>query len=171
LAEQASQQVAAAKAAAAAAKKKQADLADPKSYRRVKKEDGGFDFFDPDGNQIDIASIVQRTGTKPRDWIEDSENPIDIQYMEDYDNLQDYAKALLTKNTKKIEQYRASAPELSQYDDRGGVNRLIETFRKNYQRYYVPRSENANAWGASPDRTVVPTYQTGEEDLTEYGGL
>lgn len=176
LAEQASEQVAYAKAQAAAAKaaakKKQDDMADPKAYRKVRKEDGGFDFVAPDGSLVDIATLTQRTGTRAMDWIDDSENPIDIQYLEDYQNLQDYAKSILGKNKAKVDSYRAAAPELRQYDGVGGVNKLIETFKKNYERYYVPRSQDQNAWGRSPGRTVVPTYSSGdEEDLTGYEGL
>ena len=159
------EQEAAAKRAAALAQQKQEDATDPSKYRQVKKADGGYDFFDPDGNQIDIATLSQRTKTTPAYWVKDSENPIDVQYLEDQTNMNDYIKAILSKDKKKVEAYRAATPGLSQFDDRGGVDRLIGQFKKSYQRYYTPRSENPRAWGAAPPRLpVVPSYQVGEEE-------
>lgn len=155
------------KRAAAAAKQKERDMADPENYRRVKKDDGGYDFFAPDGSQIDIATLTERTGTRPTDWIDDSENPIDIQYREDSKNLEDYINAVLTRDNKKLEAYRKSRPELSQYDDRGGVDRLINDFKQSYQRYYQPKQ-----WGAAPGRAVVPTATTGSSyGLDDGGGI
>lgn len=153
--------------AAAQKKEREADLSDPSKYRVVKKEDGGFDFFAPDGSQVDIATLSSRTSTKPSDWIKDSENPIDIQYMNDYANLQDYVSAVLSKDKKKVDEYRAGSPQLSQYDDRGGIDRLIEQFQKSYNRYYVP-----SKWGESPGGPVVPTRQTGTSfGLGDTGGI
>lgn len=156
--------------AAAATKQKQADLTNPKSYRKVKKKDGGFDFYDPDGNQVDIATITQRTGAKAREFIKDSENPIDIQYMEESDNLQDYITAKLSGNKKKYQEYEQANPELKRYQGKGGVDKLISKFKQRYERYYVPRSENPNAWGTRPsDNPLVPYRMSVEEDEEDSG--
>ncbi len=157
------QQKAAAAAAKAAAKKKEADLADIRAYRIVKKSDGGYDFFDPTNKQVDIATLTQRTGTKPSELLKESENPIDIQYVQDYQNLQDYAQAILSGDKKKAQTYRNSAPELKKYDDRGGVQRLFNDFQSHYKRYYVP-----SAWGESPGSALVPSAQS-ENDVLSQG--
>ncbi len=155
----AEQRAAAARAAAAAAKKAD-DMKDPNKYRRVKKDDGGYDFFDPDGNQVDIATLTERTQTSATDWIKDSENPIDIQYQEDFNNLQDYMRAVAGGDKEKAEAYQKSSPELQQFNDRGGLDRLMKQFKQSYQRYYVPRSTDAQAWGASPGGPTVPATQS-----------
>lgn len=157
--------------AAKIAAQKEADKADFKAYRVVKKSDGGYDFFDPDGQQVDIATLTQRTGVNPVDILKDSENPIDIQYVQDYNNLQDFVRAVLSGDRKKVESYTAAKPELNQYKDKDGINRLIQDFRQAYQRYYIPRSINPQAWGAKvPGSAVVPTGLTGADALLGASG-
>lgn len=137
-------------------------LTDPNAYKKVRKQDGGFDFFDPQGNQVDIATVADRTGTKAGDWVSDSENPIDIQYNNDYKNLQGFMDAVLSKDQAKIDQFTSTDPNLQQYiSGRGGIDRLMQEFKKAYQRYYTPRSVDQQAWGQAPSRVVVPTPQSG----------
>lgn len=126
-----------------------ADQADPKSYSKVKKADGGFDFFDSKGNQIDIATLAQKTQTKPTDWIDDSENPIDIQYREQKKNLDKYIAAKIGGNKKVADAYETSDPALKQYQGVGGAHQLAMDFAKAFQRYYVPRTQDPQAWGAN----------------------
>lgn len=160
----AQQQVEAQKAAAAAAKaaandaqQKAQDLQDINKYRIVQKDDGGYDFFDPTGAQVDIATLSQRTGTKPVQVLKNSENPIDQQYVQDYGNLQNYVQAVVSGDRKTVDSYQAAEPNLKQYNDKGGVQKLIDQFKQTYQRYYTPRSVNAQAWGYPNGNTVVPT--------------
>ena len=67
----------AAASAAAAAKKKKSDLI------RVKKEDGGFDFFDGDGNPITAAQYAQVNDITISDALKGSENGMDTAYIND----------------------------------------------------------------------------------------
>lgn len=147
-------------------------MADPKNYRKVKKQDGGFDFFDPQGNQLDIATVASRTGTKAMDWVSDSENPIDIQYLNDYKNLQGFMDAVLSKDEETIKKYTGTDPNLQRYiSGRGGINNLLMDFKKAYQRYYTPRSADPQAWGQAPSRVVVPTPQSNSYGLGGGGGI
>lgn len=162
----AAQRAAAAKAEAEA-KQKAADEADINKYRFVQKPDGGYDFFAPDGQQVDIATLSQKTGVKPVDILfnsklgTDSQNPIDIQYAEDQKNLNDYIRAKLSNNKTKVQGYEAAKPELSQYQGQGGAHKLITDFQGYYQRYYVPRSVNPTAWGYNPgSNPLVPSPDT-----------
>lgn len=162
---------AAAEHAAALAKQKQEDMSDPKKYRQVKKDDGGYDFFDPEGNQVDIATLTSRTQTKAGDWLSDSENPIDMQYLAESKNLNEYINAKLSRNTKVSDAYEEANPELKKYQGKGGVHQLADAFKKRYERYYVPRSQNANAWGTRPgDNPLVPSRNTSDELDSGIGG-
>lgn len=150
----------------------QQDLTNLKSYTIVKKGDGGYDFYDPTGQQVDIATVSQRTGTSPKDLVANSENPIDIQYRNDQTNLQDYVNAVLSGDKKKIAAYQAAQPALKQYTGRGGVDQLIQKFKQEYQRYYVTRAQNPNAWGAVPGGPVVPTADSSAfAQLDTSGGV
>lgn len=159
------EQKAAAAKAAAEAKQRQQDLQDPSKYRAVQKPDGGYDWYAPDGKQVDIATLTQQTGTSPTDWIAGkygkSQNPVDIQYAQDSKNLEDFVNAVLGGDTKKVQQYTDKEPQLANYSDKGGISKLINEFQQNYQRYYVPRAQDANAWGASPGNLTVQNPSQG----------
>jgi hypothetical protein len=132
-------------AAAAAAKRaaelkiqKEQDLTDKDKYRRIRKADGGYDFVDPEGKQIDIATLSKRTNTKPEYWVSDSENPIDIQYIGQKKHLDTYLQAKLGGDQKTVDAYEASDPTLKDYQGKGGPHKLIQDFYSHFRRYYEP---------------------------------
>jgi hypothetical protein len=153
-------QVENARAAASAHAQQIADLADPSKYKRVPKQDGGFDFIGPDGQQVDIATLASRTNTDPSDWVKDSNNPIDVQYLNDYSNMKKFMDAVVSKDTNAIKQFTDSDPNLSHYQSKGGLQQLLQDFHNTYQRYYVTRAQNPQAWGYAPGNPVVNAPQT-----------
>ena len=161
-AQNASTAVQAQEEAAKIAAQKQQDLGDFKAYKIVKKNDGGYDFFDPTGQQVDIATLSQRTGANPADVLKDSQNPIDIQYVNDYQNLQKLGNALLNGDKATVQAYTDADKSLKKYaTTRGGYQQLVNDFQKYYQRYYLTRSVSPTAWGISPaDHPFVPTPQS-----------
>lgn len=128
-----------------------ADSADANKYTLQKKADGGYDFFDPEGNQVDIATYAAKTGKKPSDILKDSENPIDIQYREDYKNLQDLLTAVVNNDTEALDSYRQKAeaegiPDITKQKPQD----VIDAFKAYYKRYYVTREQDPTAWGQAP---------------------
>lgn len=128
------------------------DMKDPNKYKKVRKEDGGFDFFDPTGKQVDIATYSRNTGIRPSDVLGDSENPIDIQYLRDKDNLQKYIQAYYDKDEETINDYKKNEPRLANIKT---PDELIKLFKQSYQRYYVPRTQDPNAWGQNPGESLL----------------
>jgi len=147
---------------AAIAAKKAADVADASKYRSVPKQDGGFDFFDPEGNQVDIATLTNRTNTKASDWIKDSTNPIDTQYLEDTKNLNGLIQAVQSKDTSALNKYKKGfadngLPDLTQ----SKVEDILNQYHQYYKRYYLTRQEDPSAWGTRPNENpLVPAPQT-----------
>lgn len=84
------------------------DKLDPGKYRKERKDDGGFSFYDPEGNEIDIDTYAKRTGQRRVDAIKDSENPIDLQYINDWQNMNDLMQAT----------YNGDEDRLSEFDER-----------------------------------------------------
>ena len=80
-------QEAARAAASAAASAKLAALQDPSKYKQVQKPDGGYAFYDPLGNEISAAQFAAINNTTPAKVLADSQNPIDIAYHQDFNNL------------------------------------------------------------------------------------
>lgn len=86
------------KAAADAAAQAQKDIQDPSKYQKVPAQDGGYKFYDPLGNEISAQQYAQVTGTSPSKVLADSQNPIDVQYQQDYNQLQQYIRDKGAKN-------------------------------------------------------------------------
>lgn len=74
-------------------KQRISDRLDPNKYAKVRKEDGGFDFFDPEGKKIDVKTYAIRTNSRVSDALADSENTDDITYLSDYKDLQELISA------------------------------------------------------------------------------
>lgn len=163
-AEEAERAAAAGRAAAERARKAKEEAAlaikDPKRYERVKKKDGGYDFFftDPSGKrqQVDIATLINNTGDDREKWLSGSENPIDVQYLDEQNTVRDFMTAVTTKDRDKIDEYKQRAlkesnVDLSPYADKeGGLDALIKQFYTKYRRYYT------SDWGASPGAPLIP---------------
>jgi hypothetical protein len=149
------------KEARALAEKRRAIMEDPNSWRVQQKEDGGYDFFDPTGKQVDIATYAQATNQKPYDIVKSSDNPIDMQYTQDYNYLTEYIEALQNKDKGKVDAMRSQDPRFSNYDDVGGIDRLLNDFKNYYKRYYTTRDEDKNAWGARPEGMIFRNPDAG----------
>lgn len=91
--------------AEAARKQKLAEIEamlDPSKYQRVRKEDGGFAFFDPTGKEIGIDTYAKRTGLRPADILKDSDNPIDRQFVNDFANMNELMTASFNNDTETV---------------------------------------------------------------------
>lgn len=168
------------KKADAAAKKLEEDMSDFSKYKQVQKDDGGYDFFDPLGNQVDIATLSQRTGKRPAEIVQDSQNPIDQQYLQDYTRLKDYGQAFYDSAKgdkaaiKIIEQYNQQDKNLKKLFDEFGnkspdeyLGKVRDLFFNHYKRYYIPRTQDPTAWGTTPSRPLFANQQN--FPLSDYG--
>lgn len=134
-------------------------------YKKVKRGDGGFGFYDGDGNEISASDYAIATGKKPSEVLSDSENPIDIGYLEDYKNLQDYMQAKFnskgdSKSAAKAKQIEASIKK-SFGIDVGKMNpaSLIDKFKAAYPTVY-----GGNKAGVPVGQTFISRGNQQEED-------
>ncbi len=163
LGNQAQKTVADQEAAAAAAKKAK------QNYQRVKKADGGYGFFDGNGNEISAYDYANIVGKNPADVLADSENPIDIGYSEDYKNLNDYIKNKLNSKQDATSASAAKAVE-DQVSKAHGVDlgtmnpqQIIEAFKAAYPTVYGRTGTSGKASGGT---FIAPPQQA---DLTGGG--
>lgn len=111
---------------------KEQNKRDPNKYQVKRKEDGGFAFFDPDGNQIGIDQYTKNTGVKAVDVLRDSENPVDLQYVDEYDNLRTLIKAINDDDTVTVSSFRSQNPSLGETTPDG----LMRAFVSRYPHIY-----------------------------------
>jgi len=69
------------------------DSQDPAKYQKVKRADGGFDFFKPDGTNISAGEYAQVLGKNVKDVLEDSDNLNDSIFREGYEGVRGVAEA------------------------------------------------------------------------------
>lgn len=104
--------------------------------QRVRKEDGGFAFFDENGNEISAKQFAELTGNTTTDILSDSENPIDIQYLNDYKNLQDFMNAATTGDRDTLDAYYQQNNNLRSLSPAD----VIKQFRQAYPTVYGTRN-------------------------------
>lgn len=88
------------------------DQIDPSKYQRIRKNDGGFAFYDPSGKEIDIDTFAKATGNRRTDVLKDSENPLDQQFIGDFAAMNDLAQAIYQNDRETITSYMSAYPDL-----------------------------------------------------------
>jgi hypothetical protein len=152
--------------AAASAKKSKA------KYRRIKRSDGGFGFYDPDGNEISAHDYAAATDSTPSQVLSDSENPIDIGYQQDYKNLQEYINNKL--NAKHDQEANDAAVATEQQVKKAyGVDlgkltpsQLIDKFKEQYPTIYGRKNT-----GVPAGQVFVPRRQEVDPTGGSGGGV
>lgn len=155
LAQQDQVSVSNAKQAAADAQARAAAFADKSKYTVVQRSDGGFGFYGPDGKEVTAAQYANNTGQKLTDVLKDSQNPIDIRYIQDQQNLTKYLQA--KANSKFDPKQKAIAQQIeSQVNQAYGLNlgqqnpsQLIQLMQANYPTIYGPNQNNAPGYSGS----------------------
>ena len=88
------------------------DKLDPSKYRRVRSADGGFEFFDPSGKKINIDQYAQITGQRLVDVLKDSENPTDLEYVNDWSNMNTLMQAVYNGDAATATSFLDQNPSL-----------------------------------------------------------
>lgn len=109
------------------------DKMDPSKYRMARKEDGGFDFFDPEGNPIDVTQYSKATGRSPAEILAKSENPFDIQYLNDYGNTRTMIDAIQTGDQETLQSLLANGNEI---DPKSTAQDVMKELIKKYPHLY-----------------------------------
>lgn len=78
------------------------DKNDPAKYQKIKRQDGGFDFFNPKGEKIAPGEYAQVQGKSISDIFSDSDNLYEQQFRSDYESLNKLGQAWASGNTEEI---------------------------------------------------------------------
>lgn len=122
----------AAEQARQAALQKAKDKIDPSKYTVVRKDDGGFDFFDPDGNAVDVKQYAAVTGKTPAEILADSDNPFDRQFVNDYSNARTLVDAIQQGDTDTINSFTASDQSISNMKPEDLMKELVRRYPNIY---------------------------------------
>lgn len=123
------------------------DQLDPSKYYKVRKNDGGFDFYDPTGKRIDVSTYASRTGQDRDQILKNSDNPIDQEFVNDYGNMRDLVNASNNRDAATVAAYAAQNKDLKiNYDKNTGqinnINDLLKQLIAKYPHLYNAGSYN-----------------------------
>lgn len=166
-----------AQAAAEAAARARADAySDPSKYTVNQRDDGGFGFYDPEGKEITAAQYAANTHQKLTDILKESQNPIDIRYVQDQQNFTKYLQA---KSQAKYDKGQAAIAKQIENDvNNAGFKwpdgsalkfpdanpiKFRDYMQSNYPTIYGANRNNAP--GFSGSSTSLPGYDTAVNQL------
>jgi hypothetical protein len=130
------------------------------NYQQIARPDGGFGFYDPNGQEITAAQYASATGKAPGDVLKNSTNPIDIGYQKDFKDLQDYINLKLQSSKDTAAKQKATAIEQDvQKNYKINISKmtpaqLIQQFQSAYPTVYG--ANQGNAPGVPSGHTFIP---------------
>jgi hypothetical protein len=119
------------------------DQNDPKNYQKVRKDDGGFDFYDPTGKKIDVHQYSQVTGKSVADVLKDSENNLDIQFQQDYKTMQDVANAYANGDKGYLDKLAKDSGDPNFFKGKTAAD-IMQMFKKGYPQIYGMQGQGTN---------------------------
>lgn len=153
--------VAAAKAAAAAKN-------DPSKYQKVQTQDGGYKFYGPDGKEVSAIDYARVNNTTPDKVLADSQNPIDLAFQQDYQQLQNYFSAKLNSKTDPDAAATAATIEKKVKDDYGidlskqNHQQVVQSFMQAYPTVFGLHTTGVQGTNALlPDQNYLDTQAQG----------
>lgn len=120
---------AAEKAAASAQIQKLKDRNDPSKFQKIRKQDGGFDFLDPEGNPVSVSTWAKATGATRAEALDGSENPLDQQFLNDYNNMNDLNTSINNGDAAAVKTFMQNNQSI---DPNTKPQNLMKDFAKKY---------------------------------------
>lgn len=108
------------------------DSIDPNKVRMAPSENGGYEFFDGNGQKIDINKFSLIVGKRPDQILADSEDPKDQQFVRDYSTMRDIASAWVNNDQDTLAKYRANPANIYK-DDQGVIHNKFDDFMSQYK--------------------------------------
>lgn len=160
---------AAKRAALEAQAQKAADMADPSKYQMLPKDDGGYQFVAPNGKEISAYDYSRITGSPIDSILKDSQNPIDIGFVQDFSNLQNFMQAVLNKDKETVDSIVSQNKELENY--RNDIPGLLKRFRQAYPTVFGGGGfQGRNTPGVRAGSTYIPAGQSQDSGYTGLPG-
>ena len=146
-----------------------ANKLDPSKYQKIRKSDGGFDFKDPNGNNIDVNTYAKITGQRVVDVLKDSENPVDQEYVNDWSNMNTLMQAMYNGDTDTVNSFISQNPQLKGETPQDLMNELIRKYPHLYNvgSYgQTLQNRNNNAFSYNPNALTTGTISTGQSSAS-----
>lgn len=142
------------------------DALDPSKYRKEIASDGGYEFFDPQGNKIDVKQYSAATGQHITDVLKNSQNPADTQFVTDYKNLQKLGGIMQNGDKAALDKLYKAQPDLKKEISGKTYAQIVSDFRNYYPKFFNQQPENQ-----SQTQTVYGNKTPGSVDGSGGNGF
>jgi hypothetical protein len=119
-----------------AAQKELDYLNDPKNYKAVVNDVGGYDFYDPSGQKLSAVQYAQATNKHITDLYKDSQDPNDKDFTEDYNRVLQLGKILQSGDKKARDKFYKENPDWKDAYGNTSYNDIVKDLRNEYSGYF-----------------------------------
>lgn len=136
-----------------------ADLEDPKNYKREIAEDGGYNFYNAKGDPISAGDYARARNERVADVLKDSQNSSDQDFLNDYKDTMALGRIMSTGNKEELEDFYKKRPGLQDFMKKNKIQTFdgyVNAFRNSYADKFTqgeaqgatatPRKTNLNLW-------------------------
>lgn len=151
--------------------KREEDKKDPSKAIMKLREDGmGYDFFDGTGQPIGINEYSLITGIKPDKLLEDSDNPKDMKFVQEYRLMNKLVGAFVNGDKETLATFRATDPERFQQliQEYKTPQEMMAGFMNHYSDYYKGTAGKNQA--SDPAFAPLPKQAPTEEQFNPLLG-
>lgn len=130
-----------------------ADMVDPKKFQKLINDTGGYDFYDPSGNQISALDYSKGTNSRITDVLKDSSNQEDKDFNSDWNFLQTLGKLVnnpgqTDKDGKtELQKFWEKNPERKDQFQDSNYSEILDTFKEAYPSYFQFQNLNTGDLG------------------------
>lgn len=86
------------------------DYTNPEKWKQIIKDDGGYDFFDPEGNQVDVRTYSKATNKHLDDVLKNSRNQKDVEFTNEYKFVQELGNAMQRNDKEAYKKLKEKYP-------------------------------------------------------------
>jgi hypothetical protein len=123
-------------------------LNDPKNYKAIVNDKGGYDFYDPSGQKVSAVKYAQATNKHITDVYKDSQDPNDKDFTDDYNRVLQLGKILQSGDKKARDKFYKENPDWQKAYGNTSYNDIVKDLRNEYSGYFrsdqeLTRADNA----------------------------
>ena len=140
-------------------------LTNPDRWEAIPIQGGGYDFRDGTGEPVTPVEYARATNQRVTDIIGDSQDPLDQEFLRDYEFVKDLGDVFARGNREDYEQMKEKYPEMWERsqtpEDYDTYDDLLYDFKREYPEYF----------GSDIDAGIGTGSPVGPEDVQGSGGL
>lgn len=166
----------AAQAAKDEAEKKQKELdyiKDPKNYKKIVNDVGGYDFYDGMGGKITAREFASATNQHITDVYKDSQDPNDKDFTDDYNKVLELGKIIQSGDKKARDKFYKENPDWEKAYHNTPYNDIVKDLHNEYSGYFqsdkgMVRSDKFGS--TTPSGTTLQNGTNVDRTKDKWGG-